>query len=93
MSSYSQVCASNLDEKRCCSQAEVLLVDDLLMNLIPLKYIIMKNFRRGCDEAVNGLIAVDMYKRNMTKTCCQVRYRVIFSDIQMPEMDGITAAE
>ena len=29
----------------------------------------------------------------MTKTCCDVRYRVIFTDIQMPEMDGISEAK
>ena len=31
-----------------------------------------------------------MYYRNMTKTCCDTRYKVIFNDINMPEMDGIT---
>ena len=34
-----------------------------------------------------------MYFRNMTKTCCDIRYRVIFTDIQMPEMDGIAEAQ
>ena len=33
-----------------------------------------------------------MYYRNMTKKCCDIRYRIIFTDIQMPEMDGITEA-
>ena len=28
----------------------------------------------------------------MTKECCDVRYRCIFTDINMPEMDGITEA-
>ena len=32
-----------------------------------------------------------MFERNMRKTCCDIRYKAIFSDIQMPVMDGITA--
>jgi len=81
------------ENKTCCSKAEVLLVDDVLFNLLPLKAIIESKYKRKCDEAVNGLIAVRMYNRNMTKTCCDVRYQVIFTDIQMPEMDGISEAK
>ena len=69
-----------------------MLVDDVLFNLMPLKAIIDHTFSRKCDEAINGVIAVQMYLANMTKTCCNVRYRAIFTDIQMPEMDGITEA-
>jgi len=48
------------ENKTCCSKAEVLLVDDVLFNLLPLKAIIENKFKRKCDEAVNGLIAVKM---------------------------------
>lgn len=60
---------------------------------MPLKAIVEHQFGRKCDEATDGLIAVDMYFRNMTKTCCDVRYQVIFTDINMPVMDGITEAQ
>ena len=50
-------------------------------------------FKKKCDEASDGLIAVDMYYRNMTKTCCDVRYTLILTDIQMPNMDGIAEAQ
>ena len=50
-------------------------------------------YNKKCDEAVNGLIAVDMYYKNMTKTCCKVHYEVIFTDINMPEMDGYAEAK
>ena len=49
-------------------------------------------YNKKCDEAVNGQIAVDMYYKNMTKTCCNVHYQVIFTDINMPEMDGYAEA-
>ena len=34
-----------------------------------------------------------MYLTNMRKTCCDVRYKSIFTDIQMPVMDGITEVQ
>ena len=64
-----------------------------MFNLMPLKAIIEKKYGRRCDEAENGLIAVQMYQKNMTKQCCEVRYQCIFTDINMPEMDGIKEAK
>ncbi len=29
-----------------------------------------------------------MFKQNYEKTCCNVRYKMIFMDINMPIMDG-----
>ena len=75
-----------------CGEAEVLLVDDIPFNLLPLKAMVEDMFGRKCDEAVNGEIAVNMYKSNIAKKCCQVRYKAIFTDIQMPVMDGLTEA-
>ena len=61
----------------------------MIFNLMPLKAMIEADFGKVCDEAMNGLVAVEMYYHSMTKTCCNVRYKIIFTDIQMPEMDGI----
>ena len=33
-----------------------------------------------------------MFKENMEKTCCDVRFRLIFTDLNMPNLDGISAA-
>ena len=71
----------------------MLLVDDVIFNLMPLRQMIENKFERTCDEAENGEQAVAMYDQSMTKTCCNTRYRAIFTDIQMPKMDGITAAQ
>ena len=43
--------------------------------------------------AEDGQVAVDLYRKSMEKTCCNVRYKAILSDIQMPVMDGITCAK
>ena len=45
------------------------------------------------DEADDGDTAFELYKKNMEKTCCNVRYKVILTDINMPRMDGITETE
>ncbi len=41
-------------------------------------------FVKTCDEAENGQIAVDAFKK--------LRYDVVFLDISMPVMDGLTVA-
>ena len=34
-----------------------------------------------------------MFKENMEKTCCDVRFRLIFTDLNMPNLDGVSAAK
>ena len=45
------------------------------------------------DEANNGLVAVQQFQNQVKKTCrCDNRfYKIIFMDIEMPEMNGIEA--
>lgn len=50
-------------------------------------------FKKNSDKAENGQIAVDMYIANAEKICCDVRYKLILTDIQMPVMDGIKASK
>jgi CheY-like chemotaxis protein len=64
----------------------ILLVEDVDINreivmalLEPTKLII--------DYAVNGINAIEVFNENPEK------YELIFMDLQMPEMDGITATE
>jgi len=40
------------------------LVDDIDFNLIPLKEMVQGQFKKTCDKAENGQIAVDMYITN-----------------------------
>ena len=54
--------ANSSDGEKCCSRSEILLVDDVMFNLMPLHGIIKKTYQRKCDEAVNGQIAVEMYQ-------------------------------
>ena len=34
-----------------------------------------------------------MFKANMAKTCCDVRYKLVLTDLNMPRMDGFQAAQ
>ena len=51
-----------------------------------------KLFEKESDKAENGKVALEMYCHSMQKTCCDIRYKVILTDINMPVMDGITSA-
>jgi CheY-like chemotaxis protein len=44
------------------------------------------------DIASNGRICVEMLKMNINKTCCGIRYRLVFTDIQMPVLTGYKAS-
>lgn len=65
-------------------QPKILLVDDNLINQKVASQILNKS---GCkvEVASNGIEAIEKVKRN--------KYDIIFMDIQMPEMDGVTATK
>ena len=77
---------------KCKCKATVLLVDDSQFNLYPLSKMISSNFKMKADTALNGLLAYNKVKLNLTKTCCSVRYNWILMDIRMPVMDGFVAS-
>jgi CheY-like chemotaxis protein len=45
-----------------------------------------------CDCGEDGLKEVSMFEKNQAKTCCNVRYKLILTDLNMPKMDGFDAA-
>ena len=70
-----------------------MLADDLVFNMIPLEQILSNEYHLRCDKASNGCEFLQMYLENMQKTCCNVRYRILLTDINMPQMDGVEASE
>lgn len=62
----------------------VLIVDDHELNRMILKHI-LKKLGLLADTAENGLEAIEATRSKS--------YELIFMDIQMPMMDGITAAQ
>jgi len=65
--------------------AKVLIVDDAAFMRMMIKDILQKNNFEVVGEASNGLIAVEMYKKE--------RPDVVTMDITMPDMDGIEAVK
>ena len=65
--------------------AKVLIVDDAAFMRMMIKDILEKNDFEIVGEANNGLVAVDMYKKEKPD--------VVTMDITMPDMDGIAAVK
>jgi CheY-like chemotaxis protein len=40
----------------------------------------------------NGVEEVSAFINNNEKTCCDVRYKLVLTDLNMPEMDGFDAS-
>ena len=65
--------------------AKVLIVDDAAFMRMMIKDILEKNGFEVVGEASNGLVAVDLYKKEKPD--------VVTMDITMPDMDGIEAVK
>jgi CheY-like chemotaxis protein len=78
---------------KCKCRATVLLVDDQPFNLIPLKMILKEKLNIKCDTGEDGMREVSMFELNQAKKCCDVRYKLILTDLNMPKMDGFDAAK
>ena len=78
--------------KDCKCKATALVVDDATFNQIALE-IILLSMSMHCVKASNGQDAVNKFKKDQEKKCCNVRLRYIFMDIVMPIMDGYVATQ
>ena len=91
-----QVELSQLDIPAPCEcVARILVVDDTPFNILAVKNMVKLYFKMEVEEAINGQIALDMFKEGYSKECkCSIRaYRLIFMDVQMPIMGGIESAK
>jgi len=68
-------------------------VDDNFFNLVPLELILRETFQLTVDKAQNGLDAVNKVRNDINKKCCNVRYKLILMDLNMPVMDGFRATQ
>ena len=78
-------------KKTCSCEAQILIVDDNIFNLIPLELILKEMFKLKVDKAMNGQEAVNAFSKNIVKKCCQTYYKLILMDLNMPVMDGYEA--
>lgn len=83
----------NSQKKECGCESTVLIVDDNFFNLVPLELILRETYQLQVDKAQNGLEAVNKFRLDLNKKCCNIRYRMVFMDLNMPVMDGYRATE
>ena len=74
---------------------KILVVDDMEFNIIPVRFLIRSNYGMGIDDAPDGKVAFEKFKKELNKPCgCINRaYRLILMDIGMPVMDGIESSK
>lgn len=66
-------------------------MDDNTFNLMPLELLLDEFFKIKVDKALNGQEAVNLFTRNLYKSCCNLRYKMVMMDLNMPIMDGYEA--
>jgi len=77
---------------KCGCEAICLIVDDNIFNLIPLEVMLDQIAQIKVLKAKNGLEAVEIYKRDRFKKCCNTNIKLVLMDLNMPVMDGFKAA-
>ncbi len=85
--------ARETGKKECSCNAQILIVDDNMFNLIPLELILKEMFGVTVDKAFNGQEAVMLFDMKMYKTCCDQKYKLVLMDLNMPIMDGYEATQ
>ncbi|CAD8104017.1 unnamed protein product [Paramecium primaurelia] len=73
-----------------CQCVNVLICDDIPFNHLALSTV-LKYFNVRVDNAYDGFMAIEMVKQKVSK--CKCGYKLIFMDIDMPEMDGCQATK
>lgn len=68
------------------------MVDDVVFNLIPLDEL-LKERDILSTKCYSGAEAVRMYMSRLSSKCCESTYKVVLTDIQMPEMDGFEVSK
>ena len=83
-----------MQNNNCGCIPRILVVDDTEFNILAVKCMVKENFQLDVDQALNGLIALEMYKKAYEKPCmCNDRtYKLVFMDLQMPVMGGVESA-
>ncbi len=79
---------SELPSNDCSARkAHILLVEDNNINQLIAEEL-LQSAGHTVDIAHNGQEALDMLRKNLTE---KIKYNLVFMDIQMPVMDGLTA--
>jgi len=67
----------------------VLIVDDIAMNRFALREVLKRQFGLRSIEATNGKECIEIMKEQHKKKVCCSGLKIVFMDLEMPEMDGL----
>ena len=67
----------------------MLIVDDSEFDLMPLEAILTDMCEVEVAQANGGQQAIDKFKADRAKSCCANFFKVVFMDVNMPEVDGL----
>ena len=72
-----------VEDNICDCKPSILVVDDTEFNIMAVRCLVKDHFDIDVDEAKNGKIALEMYKKGFDKKCkCPDRaYKLIFMDL------------
>ena len=68
--------------------ATILVVEDNDYNVRPIEMTLKYNYNIAIEIAKDGQSAIDMFRDNFSKTCCDTKYKMILMDLHMQKMDG-----
>jgi hypothetical protein len=66
--------AMKIGTEPCKCFATVLIVEDNLYNVVPVKMILRQSYDIALERAANGLEGIQMFKKDLEKKCCDVHY-------------------
>ena len=84
MNRVKQLITENDLGESCCNElcgADVMLVDDVLFNLIPLEGMLEFSFKVTSIKFVRGLDAIEAYQRRLLSKCCSRHFKLVLTDI------------
>ena len=76
-----------------CGSKTVLIVDDSDFDLMPLEAILTDMCEVEVEQANGGQDAIDKFKADHGKSCCTDYIKLVFMDVNMPEVDGRQATQ
>ena len=65
-----------------------MLIDDNESNLFPLKIMLSELYSINSTSFLFPMEAVEAFKRRLQRKCCSRVYKLVLTDISMPQMDG-----
>ena len=71
-----------------CGRKTVLLIDDSEFDIIPLSSLLTSLCQVNVEQAIGGQEGIDKFKADQAKTCCTDYFRLVFTDMNMPDVDG-----